>query len=159
MAKVSVQAEDFNVAAEIARMTAGRTDIGGLGCFIGVVRADKPPASPSPEADGRAVRALTLEHYPAMTLRAVGRVTAEAEQRWSLLDCTVIHRIGRMVPGDNIVLVLTAAAHRQAALDSTAFLIDWLKTKAPFWKREEFLDGAAAWVDARESDDTAAARW
>jgi molybdopterin synthase catalytic subunit len=154
MARVSVQTEDFDVAAEIARITSSRTDIGGLGCFIGVVRDDKPI-----HTAGRAIYALTLEHYPAMTLRAVGRITEEAEQRWGLLDCTVIHRVGRMLPGQNIVLVLTAAAHRRAALDSTAFLIDWLKTKAPFWKREEYPDGDGAWVKAREDDEAAAARW
>ena len=154
MARISVQTEDFDVAAEIARLTVGRTDIGGLGCFIGIVRDDKPHDAPA-----RAIRALTLEHYPAMTLRAVGGITHEAEQRWGLLGCTVIHRVGRMLPGENIVLVLTAASHRQAALDSTAFLIDWLKTKAPFWKREEFPDGEASWVEARQSDDAAAARW
>jgi molybdopterin synthase catalytic subunit len=154
MARISVQTEDFDVAAEIAGLTSGRTDIGGLGCFIGVVRADK-----SDRHSGRGIQALTLEHYPAMTLRAIGRITDEAEQRWSLLGCTVIHRVGRMCPGENIVLVLTAAAHRQAALDATAFLIDWLKTKAPFWKREEFPDGDAAWVEARDADGDAAERW
>ena len=154
MAKISVQTEDFDPGAEIARITKGRTDIGGLGCFIGVVR-DEQPSDKSDDA----IRALTLEHYPAMTLLAITRIVEEAERRWALLDCTVIHRAGRMVPGENIVLVLTAASHRAAALESTAFLIDWLKTKAPFWKREEFLDGAAAWVEAREADDSAAARW
>jgi molybdopterin synthase catalytic subunit len=154
MARISVQVEDFDVAAEIARLTSGRTDIGGLGCFIGIVRADKPR-----EASGRAIQALTLEHYPAMTSRAIGSITEEAERRWSLLGCTVIHRVGRMLPGQNIVLVLTAAAHRQAALDSAAFLIDWLKTKAPFWKREEFPNGDSTWVEAHESDESAAARW
>jgi molybdopterin synthase catalytic subunit len=154
MARISVQTEDFDVAAEIARLTAGRTDIGGLGCFIGIVRDDK-----ANEASGHAVRALTLEHYPAMTSRAIGRITDEAEHRWNLQGCTVIHRVGRMVPGENIVLVLAAAAHRQAALDATAFLIDWLKTKAPFWKREELPTGEDVWVEAREADDTAAARW
>jgi len=154
MARISVQTEDFDVAAEIARLTAGRTDIGGLGCFIGVVRDDKRHG-----ASEQSIRALTLEHYPAMTLRAVNRITDEAEVRWNLQGCTVIHRVGRMVPGDNIVLVLTAAAHRQAALEATAFLIDWLKTKAPFWKREEFLNGEGVWVEARDSDNDAAARW
>ncbi len=154
MAKISVQTEDFDVATEIAGLTAGRTDVGGLGCFVGIVRDDKHDAS-----HGAAIRALTLEHYPAMTLRSIGRITEEAERRWSLLGCTVIHRVGRMVPGENIVLVLTAAAHRQAALDSTAFLIDWLKTKAPFWKREELPDGEGVWVEARDADDAAAARW
>ena len=96
---------------------------------------------------------------PAMTERAIADIVAEAERRWPLLGCTVIHRVGRMVPGDNIVLVLAASAHRQAALEATAFLIDWLKTKAPFWKQEAFVDGTATWVDARETDDAAAARW
>jgi molybdopterin synthase catalytic subunit len=154
MARINVQTEDFDVAAEITRLTAGRTDIGGLGCFIGIVRDDK-----AHDPSGPTIRALTLEHYPAMTLRAIGRITDEAEQRWSLLGCTVIHRVGRMVPGENIVLVLTAAAHRQSALDATAFLIDWLKTKAPFWKREEFQNGEDVWVEARDADDAAAARW
>jgi molybdopterin synthase catalytic subunit len=154
MARISIQTEDFDVADEIARLTAGRTDIGGLGCFIGIVRDDKPTDAP-----GRSIRALTLEHYPAMTLRAVKRITDEAELRWSLQGCTVIHRVGRMLAGANIVLVLTAAAHRQAALEATAFLIDWLKTKAPFWKREEFQNGEGVWVKAREADDDAAARW
>jgi molybdopterin synthase catalytic subunit len=125
-----------------------------LGCFIGIVRDDK-----ARDPAGHTIRALTLEHYPAMTLRAIGRITDEAEQRWGLLGCTVIHRVGRMVPGENIVLVLTAAAHRQAALDATAFLIDWLKTKAPFWKLEEFQNGEGGWVEARDTDDAAAARW
>jgi molybdopterin synthase catalytic subunit len=154
MARISVQTEDFDVAAEIARLTAGRTDIGGLGCFIGIVRDEKARAT-----SGQALQALTLEHYPAMTPRAIARITDEAESRWNLQGCTVIHRVGRMVPGENIVLVLTAAAHRQAALDSTAFLIDWLKTKAPFWKREELPNGELVWVEAHASDDTAAERW
>ena len=154
MATVSVQSEDFDVAAEIALLAAGRTNIGGLGCFIGLVRDDKAHG-----ASEHAIRALTLEHYPAMTLRAINRITDEAERRWNLLGCTVIHRVGRMLPGENIVLVLTASAHRQAALDATAFLIDWLKTKAPFWKREEFQNGEGVWVEARGTDESAAARW
>src|ERR1700677_2477953 len=154
MATISVQTEDFDVAAEIARLTDGRTDIGGLGCFIGVVRDDK-----THETSGHGIRALTLEHYPAMTMRAISRITDDAERRWGLLRCTAIHSVGLMLPGENIVLVLTASAHRQAALDATAFLIDWLKTKAPFWKREDLTSGAGAWVDARDEDDTAAARW
>lgn len=154
MARISVQTDDFDVAAEIARLTHGRTDIGGLGCFIGIVRDDKAQG-----ASDRGLLALTLEHYPAMTVPAIGRITDEAELRWGLLGCTVIHRVGRMLPGENIVLVLAAAAHRQAALDATAFLIDWLKTKAPFWKREEFQGGEAVWVEARGADDAAASRW
>lgn len=150
MATIRVQQADFDVSAELAALTAGRTDIGGVGCFVGTVRDD---------AGGRPIAAMALEHYPAMTERAISRITAEAERRWSLLGCTVIHRVGRLTPGANIVLVLAASAHRQAALDATAFLIDWLKTKAPFWKREEFADGQGAWVEARETDDAAAARW
>ena len=94
-----------------------------------------------------------------MTERAIARITDEAERRCGLLGCTVIHRVGRLVAGDNIVLVLAAAAHRQPALDATSFLIDWLKTKAPFWKKEEFANGGSVWVEAREADDAAAARW
>jgi molybdopterin synthase catalytic subunit len=150
MATVRVQAADFDVGAEFAALTAGHTDIGGIGCFVGTVRAS--PGGPRLEA-------LTLEHYPAMTERAIAGVVAEAERRWPLLECTVVHRVGRMAPGENIVLVLAASAHRQAALEATAFLIDWLKTKAPFWKRESFVDGSATWVDARETDHAAAARW
>jgi molybdopterin synthase catalytic subunit len=150
MALIKVQTEDFDIGAEFSALTAGRTDIGGIGCFVGTVRNN---------ALDQRVAAMTLEHYPAMTERAIARITEEAERRWALLGCTVIHRVGRLVAGDNIVLVLAAAAHRQAALDATAFLIDWLKTRAPFWKKEEFTDGAAEWVEAREADDAAAARW
>ena len=150
MATVRVQPADFDVGAEFVALTAGRSDIGGIGCFVGTVRGS--PGGPRLEA-------LTLEHYPAMTERAIAGVVAEAERRWPLLGCTVVHRVGRMAPGENIVLVLAASAHRQAALEATAFLIDWLKTKAPFWKRESFVDGSATWVDARETDNAAAARW
>lgn len=150
MATIRVQAQDFDLGAEYRALTAGRTDVGGIGCFVGTVRDN---------ATGPRLEALTLEHYPGMTERAIARIVAEAERRWPLLGCTVIHRVGRMRPGENIVLVLTASAHRQAALDATAFLIDWLKTKAPFWKQETLVDGSAAWVDARETDDDAAARW
>ena len=150
MVRILVQAGDFDVGAEIAVLTHGHTDIGGIGCFVGTVRDDRvgPPLS-----------ALCLEHYPAMTERAIARIVAEAERRWPLLGCTVIHRVGRLVPGANIVLVVAASTHRQAALDSVAFLIDWLKTKAPFWKKEQFAGGHEAWVEARDTDDTAAARW
>ncbi len=148
MAHIKVQHEDFDVGAEIAALTAGRTDVGGIGCFIGTVRDN-----------GQAVTGMTLEHYPGMTERAIGQIADRAEQRWPLLGCTIIHRVGKLRTGENIVLVTVASAHRQAALDATAFLIDWLKTKAPFWKREDFVDGNSAWVDAREDDDTAASRW
>ena len=149
MAKICVQTQDFDIGAEFAALTAGRGDIGGVGCFVGTVRSN----AQSP------VTAMTLEHYPGMTERAIARITEEAEQRWSLLGCTVIHRVGPLRPGENIVLVLAAAAHRQPALDATAFLIDWLKTKAPFWKKEAREGGEAVWVEAREADEAAAARW
>lgn len=150
MATVRVQAEDFDLGAEYAALTRGRTDIGGVGCFAGVVR-DAEAGTP--------LAALTLEHYPGMTLRAIARIAAEAERRWSLRGCTVIHRHGRLRPGENIVLVLAAAPHRAAALEATAFLIDWLKTRAPFWKQESLADGTTRWVEARSEDDEAAARW
>ena len=105
------------------------------------------------------IAAMMLEHYPGMTERAMARIAAAAERRWSLLGCTLIHRVGRLAPGANIVLVVAAAAHRQAALDATAFLIDWLKTRAPFWKKEIFADGGEAWVEARAADEDTAARW
>jgi len=149
MARISVQTGDFDIGAELAALTAGRTDIGGIGCFVGTVRGNAQDH----------VAAMTLEHYPAMTERAIARITEAAEQRWQLLGCTVIHRVGRLTAGENIVLVMAAAAHRQPALDATEFLIDWLKTKAPFWKKEEFSDGGATWVEARAADDAAAARW
>ena len=149
MARVRVQEADFDIGAEYAALTGGWRDIGGIGSFLGTVRQD--PAS--------SLEALVLEHYPGMTERAIARIVAEAERRWELLGCTVIHRFGRLPPGANIVLVLAASAHRQGALEATAFLIDWLKTKAPFWKREEFAGGHVSWVGARESDDAAAARW
>ena len=149
MARISVQTADFDIGAELAALTADRTDIGGIGCFVGTVRSS---------VNGE-VSAMTLEHYPAMTERAVTRIAEEAERRWQLLGCTVIHRVGRLTAGENIVLVLAAATHRQPALDATAFLIDWLKTRAPFWKKEEFADGGATWVEARAADDAAAARW
>jgi molybdopterin synthase catalytic subunit len=147
MATLRVQEADFDVSAELAALTAGRTEIGGIGCFVGVVRS------------GGDLATMTLEHYPGMTERAIGRIADEAERRWKLLGCTVIHRVGRLAPGAQIVLVLAAAAHRAEALEATAFLIDWLKTKAPFWKREEFADGSGQWVDAKETDDAASTRW
>jgi molybdopterin synthase catalytic subunit len=147
MATVRVQEADFDVSTELAALTAGRDDAGGIGCFVGVVRASG------------GIAAMTLEHYPAMTERAIRQIADAAERRWSLLGCTVIHRVGRLPVGAQIVLVLAAAAHRGEALEATTFLIDWLKTKAPFWKREERADGSGEWVEARETDDAAAARW
>ncbi len=150
MATVRVQAEPFDTGAELARLLAGRTDIGGIGCFLGVVRG---------AAHGQSITAMTLEHYPAMTANALAGIAREAEARWRLFGCTLIHRCGRLLPGEPIVLVLTASPHREAALAATAFLIDWLKTRAPFWKHEELADGTAHWVEPREADEQAAARW
>jgi len=146
---VRVQAEPFDPGAELTRFARGRTDIGAVASFTGLVRDTH---------NGEPVLAMTLEHYPGMTERELERIEAEARRRWPLDDSLVIHRYGRMLPGEPIVLVATAAAHRAAALDACAFLMDWLKTKAPFWKLEETPSGAN-WVEARESDDAAAARW
>ncbi|MCC7276123.1 MAG: molybdopterin synthase catalytic subunit MoaE [Alphaproteobacteria bacterium] len=146
---IRVQQEDFDVGAEMARLTAGRTGIGGVACFVGLVRD---------VAGGDAVAAMTLEHYPGMTEKALARIVAEAEARWPLDGVVVVHRYGRLLPGDRIVLVATASGHREAAFESCAFLMDWLKTKAPFWKREETPAGER-WVAARAEDDAAAARW
>jgi molybdopterin synthase catalytic subunit len=150
MATIRVQEADFDLSAESRALTQGRADIGGIGCFVGTVRD---------RAGGRRITAMTLEHYPGMTERAMAAIAAEAERRWGLLGCTLVHRVGRLLPGANIVLVLAAAPHRQAALEATAFLIDWLKTRAPFWKKEGFADGGEAWVEARDEDEAAAARW
>jgi molybdopterin synthase catalytic subunit len=147
MATVRVQEETFDLAAESAVLSASRTDVGGLASFVGLCRAD----------DG--LEALVLEHYPGMTERALAGIAAEAEARWPLTGCTVIHRHGRILPGEPIVLVLAASRHRTAALEACAFLIDWLKTGAPFWKHEEFAGGATRWVAAKDSDDAAAAKW
>ncbi len=146
---VRVQAEPFDPGAELNGFAAGRTDIGAVASFTGLVRDSHA---------GEQVLAMTLEHYPGMTERELERIEAEARQRWSLNDCLVIHRHGRMLPGEPIVLVVTASAHRAAALAACAFLMDWLKTKAPFWKREETPSGER-WVEARASDDAAASRW
>jgi molybdopterin synthase catalytic subunit len=150
MATIRVQAEPFDVSAEIEALTGGRTSIGGIGCFVGTVRD---------QAAGRRIVAMTLEHYPGMTERALSDIAAQAEDRWPLLRCTLIHRIGRLLPGAQIVLVLAASAHRAAALEATTFLIDWLKTSAPFWKKEEYADGTHAWVEAKGEDAAAAERW
>jgi molybdopterin synthase catalytic subunit len=146
---IRLQREDFDVAAEIAALTRGRTDVGAVATFTGICRGD--------DKAGR-VAAMTLEHYPGMAEAEIARHVEEAQARWPLLGVTVVHRHGRLVPGDNIVLVVTAAAHREAAFAAAEFLMDYLKTRAPFWKREERPDGAA-WVEAREADDAAADRW
>ena len=147
--RVRVQADPFDIGAELAALSAGQTSAGGIGSFVGLVRDD--PA--------HRLESLTLEHYPGMTESAMTAIAVQACERWDLLGCTVVHRVGRLTPGEGIVLVLAAAPHRQAALDATAFLIDWLKTRAPFWKRERFVDGGERWVEARQGDDEAAARW
>ena len=150
MPKIQVGPAPFDTGAELAALLAGRTDIGGVATFIGTVRGT---------AAGRPILAMTLEHYPGMTERALTQIAAQAESRWPLLGCTIIHRTGRLLPGDPIVLVATASPHRQAALDSTAFLIDWLKTDAPFWKKEEFANGDTAWVASNTADDQAKQKW
>jgi len=146
---IKVQRADFDIGAELAALTARNHRIGGVASFVGLVRE---------MAGEQTVGAMTLEHYPGMTEKMLAKIEAEARQRWALEDCLIIHRFGRLEPGERIVLVATASPHRQAALEACAFLIDWLKTKAPFWKLEETRDGAQ-WVGARASDDAAAARW
>lgn len=146
---IRLQAEDFDPAREIAALTQGRTDIGAVVTFSGICRGGE---------GGDAIDALTLEHYPGMAEAEIGRHAGEALKRWPLTGLTIIHRYGRITPGENIVLVVTASSHRQAAFEAAAFLMDYLKTKAPFWKREEGA-GGSAWVDAAAHDDAAAARW
>ena len=143
---IRVQREDFDVGAELEALSRGRTDVGAVASFVGLVR-DFGPAS-----------AMTLEHYPGMTERQLAAVEAEALKRWPLAAVSIVHRYGRLEPGDRIVLCAAASSHRQAALEACAFLIDWLKTKAPFWKLEE-TEAEARWVAARAEDDEAADRW
>jgi molybdopterin synthase catalytic subunit len=145
---VRVQREDFDVGAEFARFTEGRADIGGVSMFVGLVRGEKG-----------SVGAMTLEHYPGMTEKMLSEIEAEARRRWQIDDALILHRHGRLEPGERIVLVMTASPHRQAAIESCHFLIDWLKTKAPFWKLEEGEGGKARWVEAKAQDDEAARRW
>jgi len=147
---VRVQREDFDVGAEVRRVAADRTDIGAIVTFTGMVRS---------ENEGRGVAGMTLEHYPGMTESELARVEAEAGKRWPLQASLIVHRIGALNPGDNIVLVVTASAHREAAFAAAEFLMDYLKTSAPFWKKERGGDGAERWVEARQSDDRAAERW
>jgi molybdopterin synthase catalytic subunit len=145
MRTIRLQREDFDAGAEQARIAGGRTDVGAVVCFTGICRGD-------------GISAMTLEHYPGMAEGEITRNVEEAERRWPLLGVTVIHRFGRVVPGDNIVLVVTASAHRGDAFAAAEFLMDYLKTRAPFWKREE-RGGEAAWVEAKPADDAAAQRW
>ncbi len=146
---IRVQAEDFDIGDEIDRLTLGRRHIGGVATFLGLVR-DMAKEKP--------VSAMTLEHFPGMTEKELARIEAEAQARWPLDASLIIHRYGRLEPGDRIVFVATASAHREAAFESCMFLVDYLKTQAPFWKLEEGEAGAG-WVEARESDDLARARW
>lgn len=146
---IRVQSEDFDPGAELAQLTRDRTDIGGLASFVGLVRdlqGDRP------------IAAMTLEHYPGMTEKKLAEIEAAAQRRWPLAASLIIHRYGRLAPGDRIVMVATASAHRAAALEACAFLIDWLKTEAPFWKLEEG-PGGSDWVAERASDRDAKARW
>ncbi len=146
---VRVQEEDFDIGAEIDALTSGNLAIGGIASFMGVVRE---------MAGDQAIAAMTLEHYPGMTEKKLAEIDAEANARWPLEASLIIHRYGRLGPGDRIVLVVTCAKSRGPALAACEFLIDWLKTKAPFWKLEETAEGEQ-WVDAREADGAAAKRW
>ncbi len=147
---VRVQAEDFDAAAEVRALLAGRTDVGAVVTFTGLVRG-----GPS----GGGVRSMTLEHYPGMTEAELARVEREAHDRWPLSATLIVHRFGTLHPGDNIVLVIACSAHRHAAFEAAEFLMDYLKARAPFWKKEVAADGTETWVDARESDDKAHDRW
>lgn len=150
---IKVQQENFDTGAELAALSANNHQIGGVASFVGLVR-DLAGA----DSSDAGLRAMTLEHYPAMTEKKLAEIEAEAQSRWPLEASLIIHRYGRLEPGAQIVLVACASAHRQAAFDACNFLMDWLKTEAPFWKLEETKDGED-WVDSRESDNAAAARW
>ena len=151
---VSVQEADFDAGAEIAALSAGRDDVGAVASFVGLVRADKTGG----ETSSVTVKAMTLEHYPGMTEQALQEIVVQARSRWELLGVRVIHRVGRLLPGDRIVFVAVSSSHRGDAFAACEFIMDFLKTRAPFWKKEETPAGGR-WVDARESDDNAAARW
>ena len=146
---IRVQRKDFDVGAELKALTQGRHEIGGVVSFVGLVRD---------MAGDSKIGAMTLEHYPGMTEKQLAAIEAEALQRWPLTGSLIIHRYGRLEPGEQIVLVITASGHREAAFEACHFLIDWLKTKAPFWKLED-TDTGAQWVTAEARDDKAAARW
>jgi molybdopterin synthase catalytic subunit len=147
---IRVQVEDFDVGVETRKLVGGRTDVGAIVTFTGTVRGS---------AKGRPIASMTLEHYPGMTEAELARVEAEATARWPLQASLIIHRVGTLAPGDNIVLVIAASPHRHAAFEAASYLMDYLKTRAPFWKKETGLDGTGDWVDARESDEAALARW
>jgi molybdopterin synthase catalytic subunit len=146
---VRLQREDFDVAAEVAKLVGGRRDIGAIVTFTGVCRGDEA---------GEPIAAMVLEHYPEMAEAEIARHVGDAQSRWPLLGVRVIHRYGRLTPGENIVLVVTASAHREAAFAAAEFLMDYLKTRAPFWKQVERA-GAKNWVEAKQTDDEAAGRW
>ncbi|GKQ54426.1 molybdenum cofactor biosynthesis protein MoaE [Bradyrhizobium sp. Ce-3] len=148
-ATIRIQEADFDVAQEIAALSKGRTDVGAVVSFSGICRGSE---------QGEPIAALTLEHYPGMAEAEIARHADEALARWPLQGLTIIHRFGRIAPGENIVLVVTASAHRQAAFEAAEFLMDYLKTNAPFWKREESARGTS-WIEAKGHDDAAAARW
>ena len=145
---IRVQRENFDVGAEIAALCSGDFSIGGVASFVGIVR----------DAGGGPGGSMTLEHYPGMTERKLGEIESQARERWDLAHVLIIHRYGKLVLGEQIVLVVTASPHREAALEACHFLIDWLKTEAPFWKYEEG-DQGGNWVEARGSDDEAKLRW
>lgn len=146
---IRIQREDFDVAAEITGLTGGRADIGAVVTFSGLCRDEQG-----------ALSALELEHYPGMAEAEIGRIAAEALERWPLQGLTVIHRFGKIAPGENIVLVVAASSHRQAAFEAANFLMDYLKSRAPFWKKEHLTDGSeGGWVEAKEADDQATDRW
>ena len=147
--KFVIQRETFDLGAEVDAMSRGRTDIGAIASFVGLARDRN---------EGSGVQAMTLEHYPGMTEKTLAALVDEAKSRWTLLDVTVIHRIGRLLPGDPIVLVALASQHRGEAFAACEFIMDYLKTQAPFWKKEDTPEGER-WVDARASDDAAVARW
>jgi molybdopterin synthase catalytic subunit len=147
---IRVQAEDFDIGAEVRALSAGRSDIGAVVTFTGIVRAG---------SGAQEIRAMTLEHYPGMTEAELERIERQAQERWPLSASLIVHRHGRLLPGDNIVLVMTASPHRQAAFEAAAFLMDYLKTSAPFWKKEALASGDGGWVEANASDDAAAERW
>ena len=148
-ATVRIQREAFDVAAETAKLSRGRTDVGAVVTFTGICRGDE---------NGKPIAALTLEHYPGMAEQEISRHVEEARSRWPLLGVTVIHRHGRITPGEDIVLVISASSHRDAAFAAAEFLMDYLKTRAPFWKQVEAA-GKTTWVEARDADDRLAARW
>jgi molybdopterin synthase catalytic subunit len=149
LSTVRLQREPFDAAVEAAKLTRGRSDVGALVTFTGICRGDEA---------GEPIAALTLEHYPGMAEAEIERHVQAAKERWPLLGVTVIHRYGRMVPGEDIVLVVTTSSHRAAAFAAAEFLMDYLKTRAPFWKQVESAE-RAAWVDAKAADDMAAQRW